>query len=181
MLLPAEGLGSLTLLWNWEVLGSTCSLQSYCVSSSLLVQSAQKFPGIETKCQNFLSWRMHHQAANLSLLEFSEPPWISHSFLPSPVLTWALAVSLEIWEVDVNPHRLRKTDSKDLGFFGHPLCKYNFVKSRQIITAIPLHLPKKFIKEPWKIFQEACNCCLPACLEDNFLSRLWRQLCQRSP
>lgn len=36
MLSPAEALGSLTLLWNWEVLGSTCSSQGYCVSSSLL-------------------------------------------------------------------------------------------------------------------------------------------------
>lgn len=63
--------------------------------------------------------------------------------LPSPVLTWALALSLEIWEVDVNPHRLRKTDSMDLGFFGHPICEHDFVKSRQVITAILLHLPNR--------------------------------------
>lgn len=83
MLLPAEGLGSLTLFWNGEVLGSPGSSQGYWVSCSLLMQSAQKFPSIRIKCQNLLSQRMHSQAANLSLHEFSEPQWITYSFLPS--------------------------------------------------------------------------------------------------
>lgn len=37
-----------------------------------------------------------------------------------------------------------QADSMDLGFFGHPLCKHDFVISRQAVTAILLNLPNRY-------------------------------------
>lgn len=86
--------------------------------------------------------------------------------MASPLMpAWALALSLERWEVDLNPHRLRETDNPDLLFSGCTRCKHEFVIPRWAIAAIRCPLPDRFkAKRAIKDFSRGLELLMFACM-----------------
>lgn len=75
----------------------------------------------------------------------------------SPLMpAWALALSLERWEIDVSPHRLGETDNLYFSFSGHKCCKHEFVIARWVIAAILCPLPDRFKAKSHKRVADAC-------------------------